>query len=81
MQQPYTTAEEEFLDDEFLEKLDPFANAKWDKTEGPKERAAFKQALANRLTPERNTLVDKILLEIIDLLTEYDEQSGLEKEN
>ena len=73
MQQPYTTAEEEYLDDEFLEKLDPFANAKWDKTEGPKERAAFKQALANRLTPERNTLVDKILLEIIDLLTEYDD--------
>ena len=37
MLQPYTTAEEEYLDDEFLEKLDPFANAKWDKTKAPKK--------------------------------------------
>ena len=73
MTTPYTTSEEEYLDDDLLDKLDPYANARWDKQEGPKERAAYKQLLVDRLTPERNTQIDRVLLEIIDLVTEFDD--------
>ena len=73
MTQSYSSEEESNLDDDFLDRIDPHANARWDKVEGPKERAAYCLAMEERLSPQRNTIEDKIILEIIELIKEYDD--------
>ena len=73
MTQSYSSEEESNLDDDFLDRIDPHANARWDKVEGPKERAAYCLAMEERLSPQRNTIEDKIIVEIIELIKEYDD--------
>ena len=70
---PYTTQEEHILDDEMLDKLDPHANAKWDKIEGERERTQVKEGLRSRLSPTQDTELDLAILKTINLLTEYDD--------
>jgi hypothetical protein len=73
MTQSYSSEEEEYLDDDFLDQIDPHANARWDKVEGPKERAAYCLKMEERLSPNKNTIEDKIILEIIELVKEFDD--------